>query len=191
MKQDYFIDIFTLKYIENDWEQIIYRNSTLKARKKKILHCLLNAIDMTRSISDTLLMPNICLAILAKLQGLLNFTQLVNCLKPQYNIAKYADEIFLYLQKNSFSVPGILFAIPFQVQIKATLKVIRTLKKLKYMDDLQIAKEVCLTGLKNQQLIIHGKLISKTKAHIKKIEEVEQKQTKKKNKVYEKVKGKS
>lgn len=106
---------------------------------------------MIWSISDTLLMIDACLAALAKLGGLLNFVQqLVDFLKSWYDVQKHIYDIFFCLQKNSFSILGISFAISYKAQKKAIFKALRTSKNLKYMEDFQMAIKVCLTDLRDQ-----------------------------------------
>ena len=45
-------------------------------------------------------MPDYCLITLAKSEELWNLIELIKFLKPWYNISKYVQEIFQYLEKN-------------------------------------------------------------------------------------------
>lgn len=108
MNRDSFIDTSTSKYTENDREWIACRNSALKAWRKETSDRLWSVADVTRSMSDSLLMPEACLAALAKSGGLLNtWVQLVDFLKPWCGVVKHADDILLCLQKNSPLPPGL------------------------------------------------------------------------------------
>lgn len=90
---------------------------------------------MTRSISDSLLMPDVCFVALAKSGKSLNtWVQLIDFLKPWYAIAKHADNILLCLQKNSL-LPlsldpnlDISLNLPFKTQKRPCLKLLEPLK---------------------------------------------------------------
>lgn len=189
MKRDFFIDTSTPKYTETDREWIACRSSALKVWRKETSDRLWSAAGVTRSMSDTLLMPDAYLAALAKLGGgLLNCAQLIDFLKPWYGVAKHADEILLCLQKNSPSTPDVLFDVSSKAKRKATLKALRTSKKLKYMDDPQVAEEARLTTLRDQWLIAHGKPTPGTKARMKKAAEAEKSRPRKRIKLVKKPK---
>lgn len=72
MKRDSFIDISTSKYMENNWEWIAYRSLALKLWRKKISYCLWSVAEVIKSIFDSLLMPNLCVATLVQSGGSLN-----------------------------------------------------------------------------------------------------------------------
>lgn len=63
----------------------------------------------------------------------------------------------------------------FKTERKATLKVFRTFKKLKYMDDPKLAEKAHLTTLRDEWLIAFRKPMLKTKLWIKKTVEAEKK----------------
>ena len=145
-------------------------------------------------MSDNLLMPDACLAALAKSGESLNSrVQLVNFLKPWYGIANHADDILTCLQKNSPLPPDLdaSLDLPSKAERKATLKALRTSKKLKYMDDPKVAEEARLITLRDKWLIARRKPTPETKARIKKAVEAEKKKAEKESKAREKAKGKS
>ncbi len=149
-------------------------------------------------MSDSLLMPDACFAILAISGRWLNtWIQLVDFLKPWYGIAKYADNILLCLYKNSSLPPDldldldISLDLSSKAQRKATLKAHRTFKKLKYMDDPKVAEAVCLTIWRNKWLVVRRKPMPETKTRMKKIAEAAKKKAEKEDKIGEKVKEKS
>lgn len=194
MKRDFFIDTLTPKYTENDREWIACRSSALKAWRKETSDRLWSAAGVTRSMSDSLLMPDACLAALAKSGGSLNTrVQLIDFLKPWCGIAKHADDILLCLQKKNPLPPGLdaSLDLPSKARRKATLKAFRTSKKLKYMDDPKVAEEARLITLRDEWLIARGKPTPETKARIKRAAEAEKKKAEKENKAREKAKGKS
>ena len=194
MKWDSFIDTSTPKYTENDREWIACRSSALKAWRKETSNRLWIAAGVTRSMSDSLLMPDSCLAALAKSGGSLNSqVQLVEFLKPWYGVAKHANDILLCLQKNSLLTPGLDASLDqtYKAQKKATLKALRTSKKLKYIDDPKVAKKARLTALRDEWLIACGKPTPETKARMKKAAEAEKKKADKENKARKKAKRKS
>lgn len=122
---------------------------------------------MTILISDSLLMPNACLAAFAKSGGLLkSWVLMVYFLKPWYNVVNHADDIIFCLQKNSFLPPGLDSPLDLssKTERKAIFKAYRTFKKLKYIDDPKEVEEAHLTTLRDKKLIIYGKQMLKTKA---------------------------
>lgn len=65
MKWDLFINTFTPKYIENNWEWIACRSLALKIWRKKTSDCLRSIARVTRSMFDNLLILDACFAALA------------------------------------------------------------------------------------------------------------------------------
>ena len=194
MKRDSFINTSTSKYMENDWEWIACSNLALKVWRKEISNHLWSTIRVTRWMSNSLLMPDACLAALVKSGGLLNsWVQLVNFLKPWCAVANHADGILTCLQKNSPLSPvlDVSLDLSSKAKRKAMVKALRTSKKLKYMDDSKIAEKACLTILRDKWLITRGKSMPETKAWMKKAAEAEKKKAKKESKVWEKAKKKS
>lgn len=140
---------------------------------------------MTRLISDSLLILDTCLAVLAKSEKLVNSQfQLVDFLKPWCDVAKYTDNILFYLQKNSLLPLGFNVSLNLlsKTQKKITLKAFRTFIKLKYMNDPKVAEKAHLTTLRDEWLIAYRKSILETKVQIKKAVEAEKKKIKKENK---------
>ncbi len=102
-------------------------------------------------------MLDACLTTFVKFGGLLNTqVQLVDFLKPWYNITKYTDDFLLCLQKNNFLPPSLdpgldaLLDLLSKIQKKATLKALRTTKKLKYIDNPKVDEVVRLTALRDK-----------------------------------------
>ena len=125
MNWDSIIDTLTPKYTENDQEWITCRNSALKAWRKETSDRLWIAAGVTRSMSDSLLMPKAYSAALTKFGRSLNTrVQLVDFLKPWCGVAKHADNILFCLQKNIFLPPGLDASLDLssKAQRKATLK---------------------------------------------------------------------
>ena len=64
---------------------------------------------------ESLIMPDYYLVTLAKSEGLLNLTELIEFLKPWHGLSKYAQEIFQCLEKNcpppipKALIPNLLF----------------------------------------------------------------------------------
>lgn len=149
---------------------------------------------MTRSMCDSLLMPDVYLATLAKFEGSLNsWVQLVNFLKPWCGVANDVDDILICLQKNSLLPPSLDASLDLhsKAERKATLKTFRTFKKLKYMDDPKVAEKVHLTTLRDEWLIAREKPTPETKARMKKTAKAEKKKAEKESKIREKAKKKS
>lgn len=98
-------------------------------------------------------MPNAYLTTLAKSGESLNSqVELVEFLKPWYDIIKHVNDILLCLQKNSPVTPGLDASLdpPFKAQTKAMLKAFQTSKKLKYMDNSKLAKKTHPTALRDK-----------------------------------------
>ena len=145
-------------------------------------------------MSDSLFMLDACLIALAKLGEIFDLDQLIEFLKPWYGVAKYADDIFLCLQKKSASALGLDLPpseIPSKAQRKATLKALRNSKKLKYMDDPLVAEEARITALRDQWLVAWGKVTPATKAQMKKVADAEKRLAKRQDKGHEKAKAKN
>lgn len=121
---------------------------------------------------------------------------MVDFLKPWCSVAKHADDILLFLQKNSSLPPSLdpgldaLLDLPSKAQKKTTLKALKTSKKLKYMDNPKVAEAAYLTTLRDKWLIACGKPTPETKAWIKKAVS-KKKKVEKEHKAWEKAKGKN
>lgn len=68
-------------------------------------------------MSKSLIMPDGCLIVLAKLKELLNLIELIKFLEPWHNVSKYTQEIFQFLKKNC--LPLVLKALIFNFLSKA------------------------------------------------------------------------
>lgn len=144
-------------------------------------------------MSNSLLIPDTCLVVLAKLRRLMDLDQLIEFLRLWTRVAKHANSILFCLQKNSFLIPDLDFLLnpPTKAQRKATLKVFQTSKKLKYIDDPLVVKEACITALRDHWFIAYSKLTLETKAWIKKAADGEKKLVEKQDKVCEKTRAKN
>lgn len=106
------------------------------------------------------------------------------------DVAKHANDILFCLYENSSLNSGldILLNQPSKAPRKAMFKALRTSKKLKYMNNLKLTKKVCITALRDEQLIICRKRMPETKPRITIAAEVEKKNAEKENKVKKKAK---
>ena len=95
----------------------------------------------------------------------MDLDQLIKFLRPWTGVAKHANSILFCLQNNSLSIPNLdsLLNTPTKAQKKATLKAFQTSKKLKYIDDPLVAKEACITALRDHWLIAYDKPIPEIK----------------------------
>lgn len=190
-----FIDDTSAKYTEGDQEQIACRTTELKKWRKKASIRLWKEKRVVEEMPDNALMSNSCLLALVKDGGLLHdIPTLLKFLKPwSQRIFTYADEILLCLQKYSPLPNGPLdptIVQPTKAKRKAILKAARTSKKLKYMDDLLVAKQAWAVELRDKQLIEKGKAPPDTKAQMKKAADAKRKLIEKQTKGQEKAKNK-
>lgn len=67
---------------------------------------------------ENLIMPDSCFAVGVKSGGLLNLDELIEFLESWYGVAKYAKDILICLQKNSFPSNANLdhLNLPFKVK---------------------------------------------------------------------------
>lgn len=96
---------------------------------------------------DNLIMLDNCLLALAKSRSSLDQDQLVNFLKPWYDISKHTAELFIILQKNQpyLDTQISLFELPLKLERKSALIALWTSKKVKNLDDSVLAEEACMT----------------------------------------------
>lgn len=117
---------------------------------------------------DNALMSDNCFLVLTKDRGLLHdIPTLLQFLKPWFQcISTYAEEILLFLQKNSLRLNAPLnltIVQPTKAKQKAILKAARTFKKFKYMDDFLVAEQTRAVELSDKWLIKKGKALPDTK----------------------------
>lgn len=114
-------------------------------------------------------MLNTCLIALAKNANFLhNIQKLVQFLKPWYKADQHWVEILAYLNTNPIekrldNLESIATLIPESEQ-KETLNVVRTSKKIKYIDDPIVVDFAQITVLKDKWLIQREKFYAAIKA---------------------------
>lgn len=120
---------------------------------------------MTEQMLDNALMLDSCLLALAKDGGRLNdLPTLIRFLKLwSPRIATYSDKILLCLQHNSPPLTEDSVVRPTKAECKAILKAARTSKKLKFIDNLLIAKQVQAVKLRDKWLVERGRAPPETK----------------------------
>lgn len=134
-------------------------------------------MSVTKQMPDNTLMSDSCFLALIKDRGRLNdLLTLIQFLKPwSLCIATYTDKILLCLQQNFPPLTKDFVVRPTKAKCKAILKVARTSKKLKFMDDPLITEQVQAVELKDKWLVERGWAPPKTKAQIKKATDAEKK----------------
>ena len=115
----------------------------------------------------SLVIPDSCLATVAKSGGSLNLDELIEFLKPWHGVAKHVKDILLYLQKNSppsNANPHLdHLNLPSKVKQKAILQALCHFKKQKIMDNSLVAEKAQMVLLRDQWLITQGKATLESK----------------------------
>lgn len=93
------------------------------------------------AIPNSVIMPDCCLALLAKFGGTLKLEDLIEFLEPWHGVNKYTNKIFRCLETNCFLVdPNAKLQLLSKADCKTVVQTLWISKKLKNMDNLLVAE---------------------------------------------------
>ena len=108
-------------------------------------------------------MDDTYLTALAKNRKLLwDLLTIIEFLKPWYGMTGFAEKILVYIQKNSSFMD--LSDLSTKAKRKSMLAAVHISKKLKGLDDSLLAKDSCITAIRDAWLVDTGKANASTKA---------------------------
>lgn len=192
-----FIKTTSVTYSEAEQEWAIYRTSELKKWRTAASIKYWAQKHVTRSMPESLLMPDACLLALAKnALTLTNIDILNKFLDPWYGVSKFSDEILTCIQQ---TVPGpellpgahLGSSVPSRPERRAMLQAARASKKLQYLDDPVKAAASRLINRRDAWQMQRGKPTPATKLRIKKAADQAKREKKNEQKRLEKAKEKA